>query len=88
MLNIKKTRTTACHPQCKKQVERIIHTIIDILKLTVRDTTNNWVLNIKLALMAYRSELQASTSYTQYFLLYGRKMRLPCEVIYRPLERD
>ena len=38
--------------------------------------------------MAYRSAVQASTSYTSYFLLYGREMRLPLEVIYHPPERD
>ena len=38
--------------------------------------------------MAYRSAVQASTGYTPYFLLYGREMRLPLEVIYRPPERD
>ena len=38
--------------------------------------------------MAYRSAVQASTGYTPYFLLYGREMRLPLDVIYRPPERD
>ena len=38
--------------------------------------------------MAYRSAVEASTSYTLYFLLYGREMRLPLDVIYRPSERD
>ena len=38
--------------------------------------------------MAYRSAVQASTGYTPYFLLYGREMRLPLDVIYRLPERD
>ena len=42
MLNIKKTRTTPYHPQCDGQVERMNRTIIDLLKLNVRDATNNW----------------------------------------------
>ena len=70
MLNIKKTRTTPYHPQCDGQVERMNRTIIDLLKLNVRDATNNWNLNIGLTLMAYRNALQASTGYTSYFLLY------------------
>ena len=63
-------------------------TIIDLLKLNVRDATNKWDLNIGLTFMAYRSAVQASTGYTPYFLLYGREMRLPLDVIYRPPERD
>ena len=42
MLNIKKTRTTPYDPQCDGQVERMNRTIIDLLKLNVRDATNNW----------------------------------------------
>ena len=38
--------------------------------------------------MAYRSAVQASTGYTPSFPLYGREMRQPLDVIYRPLERD
>ena len=38
--------------------------------------------------MAYCSAVQVSTGYTPYFLLYGREMRLPLDVIYRPPERD
>ena len=88
MLNIKKTRTTPYHPQCDGQVERMNRTIIDLLKLNIRDPTNNWDMNIGLALMAYRSAVQTSTNYTPYFLLYGREMRLPLDVMYRPPERD
>ena len=88
MQNIKKTRTTPYHSQCEGQVERMNRTIIDLVKLNVRDATNNWDLNILLTLMAYRSEVQAYTGYTPYFLLYGRKMRLPLDKIYRPPERD
>ena len=84
MLNIKMTRTTPYHEQCYGQVERINRMIIDLLKLNVRDATNNWYHNIGLTFMAYRSAVQASTGYTPYFLLYGREMRLPLDVIYRP----
>ena len=61
MLNFKITRTTPYHLQCDGQVERMTRTIIDLLKLNVCDATNNWDLNIGLTLMAYRSEVQAST---------------------------
>ena len=88
MLNIKKTRTTPYHPQCDGQVERMNRTIIALLNLNVRDATNDLNFNIGLMLMAYRSAVQALTDYTPYCILYGRKMRLPIDVIYRPPKRD
>ena len=63
-------------------------TIIDLLKLNVRDATNNRDLNITLTLTAYRSAVQTLTGYTSYFLLYLREMRLLLDVILRPPERD
>ena len=88
MLNIKKTRIAPYHPHWDELVERMNRTIINLLKLNVRDTTNNWDLNIGLALMAYRSAVQALTGYTMYFLLYRWKIRLPLNEIYRPPKRD
>ena len=86
MLNIKKT--TSYHPQCDGQVKSMNRTIIDLRKLNVCDETNNWDLNIELALMVYRSRVQDSTGYTSYFLVYGREMVLPLNIMYRPPERD
>ena len=33
--------------------------------------------------MAYRSAVQSSKSYTSYYLLYGKEMRLPLDIMYR-----
>ena len=88
MLNIKKTQITPYHPQCDGQVKRMNRSIIDSLKLNVRDATNNWDLNIGLTLVVYCRALQGSTGYTPYSLLDGREMRLPLDVIYRPPESD
>lgn len=63
-------------------------TLIDLLKLNVHDPTANWDLNIGLVLMSYRSAVLASTGFTPYFLLYGREMRLPLDIIYGPAERS
>ena len=59
-------------------------TIIELLKLNVKTLTENWDLKIGLSLMAYRSAVQSSTGFTSYYLLYGKEMRLPFDIIYQP----
>ena len=84
LLNIKKTRTSLYHPQCDGQVERMNRTLIELLALNVANPTENWDLNLGLVLIAYQSGFQSSTGLTQYFMLFGREMRLPLDLMYRP----
>ena len=88
MLGISKTRTSPYHPQCDGQVERMNRTLIELLKLNVDNPTENWDLELGLTLMAYRSAVQSSTGYTPFYLLYGREMRLPLDIIYRSPNED
>ena len=81
--NIAKTGNSPYHPQCDGQVERMNRTIIELLKLNVSHPTDNWDLELGLCLMAYRSAVQFSAGYTSYYLLYGKEMRLPLDIMYR-----
>lgn len=58
-------------------------TLIALLKLNLDNPTENWDLELGLTLMAYRRAVQFSTGYTPLYLLYGREMRLPLDIIYR-----
>ena len=84
--NIKKTRTSPYHPQCDGQVERMNRTLIELLALNVANPTENWDLKLGVVLIAYRSAVQSSTGFTPHFMLFGREMRLPLDVMYRPPE--
>ena len=86
LLNIKKTLTSPFHPQCDGQVERMNRTLIELLALNVANPNENWDLNLGLVLIAYRSAVQSSTGFTSHFMLFGREMRLPLDVMYRPPE--
>ena len=86
LLNIKKTRTSPYHPQCDGLVERINRTLIELLALNVANPTENWDLNLGIVLIAYQSAVQSSTGFTPHFMLFGRKMRLPLDIMYRPPE--
>ena len=70
LLNIKKTRTSPYHPQCDGQVERINHTLIELLALNVANPTENWDLNLGIVLIAYRSAVQSSTGITPHFVVW------------------
>ena len=82
MLGIKKTRTTAYHPQSDGLVERLNRTLLDLLSLNAIDVQESWDVQLGLVLMAYRSSVQTSTGFTPYLLLTGREMRVPIDIMY------
>ena len=88
MLVISKTRTSPYHSQCDGQVERMNRTIIELLVLNTANSTDTWDLNLGLALMAYCRAVQTTTGYTPHFLMYGREMRLPIDIMYRSPNQD
>ncbi|MCP6725797.1 hypothetical protein NL526_27455, partial [Klebsiella pneumoniae] len=57
-------------------------TIFELLVLNTANPTETWDLNLGLSLRAYRSAVQTSTGFTPHFLMYGREMRLPIDIIY------
>ena len=81
LLNIKKTRTSAYHPQCNGLVKKMNRTLIVLLVLNVANPNENWDLNLGLVLIAYRSEVKSSTGFNPHFMLFGREMRLPLDVM-------
>ena len=87
LLGIAKTRTSRYYPQCDGQVERMNRTLVELCSLNVSNPTENWDQDLGLTLMAYRSAVESSKSFTPYVLLYGKEIRLPLEIIYRPLSQ-
>ena len=59
-------------------------TLIELLALNYANPTENWDLNLGLVLIAYRSAVQSSTGFTLHFMLFGREMRLPLDIMYNP----
>ena len=82
-LGISKTRTSPYHSHFDGQIQRMNQTIIELLVLNTANPTDNWDLNLGLALMAYRSAVQTSTGFTPHFFMYGREMGLHIDIMYR-----
>ena len=83
-MGIKKTNTTAYHPQTDVLVERFNQTLIDMLAETVEKSGWDWDTHLPFVLFAYRASLQESTQESPFFLMYGRDPQLPTEGIDPP----
>ena len=82
ILGINKTRTTALHPQSDGMVERMNRTINRYLSKVVSNHQRDWDRHLHLFLMAYRSSVHETTGQTPANILFGRELRLPCDLIF------
>ncbi|KAJ8944277.1 hypothetical protein NQ318_009654 [Aromia moschata] len=89
ILGIKKTRSTALHPQSNGMVERHNRTICHYLSKFVSENQRDWDKLVSLFLLSYRSSQHGSTTYTPSMLTSVREMKLPTDLILgRPLEEN
>ena len=88
LLGVKKTNTTAYHPQTDGLVERFHRTLTDMLAKTTEPGGVDWDDRLPFTLFAYRASLQESTQESPFYLLYGRDPQLPTtEMLSLPKER-
>ena len=81
ILDIRKTRTTPYHPASDGLVERFNQTLEGILSHLVTEA-NDWDDHLQAALMAYRSSVNRTTGYTPHYLLFGREMTVPADIMF------
>ncbi|GBN14381.1 Transposon Ty3-I Gag-Pol polyprotein [Araneus ventricosus] len=87
LLGILKTRTTALHPESDGMVERFNRTILNNLSLFVSRNQADWDTHLPLFLLAYRSAEHEVAGLTPAEMLFGRTLRLPCDILFgRPSE--
>ena len=82
LLDIKKTRTTAYHPQSDGLVERFNRTLLGMLSMMVKEDEQGWDLLLPTMLLAYRTSHHATTGVTPFELMFGRNPRLPEDVLF------
>lgn len=80
VLNSKKVRTTAYHPQTDGLTEKFNHTLATMLTHYVNEYEDDWDEYINYVLFAYRTAAHHSTKYSPFFLLYGRQARMPSDL--------
>ena len=85
LMGMKKSNTTAYHPQTDGLVERFNRTLTDVLAKTVKKGGLDWDEKLPFVLYAYRASVQESTKESPFFLLYGRDPRPPTEEALSPI---
>ena len=77
LLGIRKTNTTAYHPQMDGLVERFNRTLTNMLAKKVKKNGKDWDVQLPYVLFVYRASPQESTGESPFFLMYGRDPVLP-----------
>ena len=80
-LGVHKTRTSAYHPQSDGLVERFNRTLQAMLSKYVREDQTDWDVHLPYVMMAYRASENTSTKYTPNFLMFGREINLPLDIL-------
>jgi len=84
LFGIKKLQTSSYNPQANGICERTHKLLIDMISHYVRKDAKNWDEYVPYAVMAYRAMLHCATTYSPYYLVFGREMRLPVEDDWKP----
>jgi transposase InsO family protein len=75
-MKIKKMQTTAYHPQCDGQVERLNSVLKTQITIFCDQRQFDWDEWLPLVLLAYRRTKHSVTGYSPYFMLHGRELRI------------
>ncbi len=75
LLGIKSIHTSVYHPQTDGLVERFNRTLKSMVRKFVREDARNWDKWLEPLLIAAREVPQASTGFSPFELLYGRRTR-------------
>ena len=81
-LDIKRLKTTPYHPQCDGQSEKTVQTIKDMIRCYVDENQQSWDLNFQKYAFAYNSSLHAITQQTPFEMMFGRKPRIPIDILF------
>ena len=81
LVGIKGIRTTPYHPQTDGLVERYNQTLKRMLRKFVAANGKDWDRWLPNLLFAYREVPQATTGFSPFELLYGRRVRGPLDVL-------
>ena len=87
LYGVQKLRTLPYHAQTNGQVERMNQTIIRMIGKLDEDKKTIWSEHLPEIMLAYNGTRSAVTGFSPYFLIFGRKSRMPVDYLF-PTIRD
>ena len=87
MLDVKHKMSTPFHPQGNSRVERMVKVIGNLIAAFCQ-TYREWDKNLPLLTLAYRSTVHEVTGFTPNFVMTGREITLPLDVMMGTLNQD
>ena len=77
---IQKLRTSPYHAQTNGQCEQFSRTLLNMLGTLTPEQKKDWKSYVPAMVNAYNCTKNTATGYSYYYLLFGRKPRLPIDV--------
>ena len=85
LYGVQKLRTSPYHAQTNGQVERMNQTIMHMIGKLEEDKKACWSKHLLELLLAYNATCSAVTGYSPYYLLFGRRSRIPVDYLFPTL---
>ena len=82
LLGIEKIRTTPYHLQTNGSAERVHQTLQRMIGKLVPEKCRKWPEHVGSVLIAYNATRSQVTGYSPYFLMFGRRPRLPVDLLF------
>lgn len=78
---VDRTRMTPYQPQTSEKVEHFNRTLVSMLRRSVKKRPYYRELLLPAVLQAYQTTPNESTGFTPFYMVFGREMRLPIDVL-------
>ena len=85
LYGVQKLRTSPYHAQTNGQVKRMNQMIICMISKLEEDKKACWSEHLPELLLAYNATCSAVTGYSPYYLLFGRRPRIPVDYLFPTL---
>ena len=85
LYGVQKLRTLPYHAQTNGQVEHMNQIIIRMIEKLEEDKKACWSKHLPELLLAYNATCSAVTGYSPYYLLFGRRSRIPVDYLFPTL---
>ena len=82
LLDIDKQRTTAYKPSTNAAIERFHRTLNSMIGRMVDENQRDWDVLLPYVMAAYRSSTHESTQHSPNYLMMGREVRAPVDMVY------